>query len=148
MSRATLKRSLGEAGAFFDDSHGEDNLYAVLLALASNGPSIDTKVASPAGTGVILSKLVDVPSKIGTLYTYVGTTGSSGQTDIRVRVNGTLIAGTITFDNTEAGGLKKALAYDYELEAGDLVEVDLTAIATAVADVAASLKFQPVTVEV
>lgn len=147
MSRATLKRSLGEGGAFIDDSHGEDNLYAVLAALASNGPSIDAKEATPT-IGIKASKVVDAPTKIGTLYTNIGTTGTALQTDVRVRVNGSLITGTLTTDNAEADGTSKGLAYDYELEAGDLVEIDFTAVATNAANVAASLKLQPVTVQV
>lgn len=147
MSRATLKRSLGEGGAFIDDSNGQDNLYAILAALASNGPSLDVKEAAPT-TGIKASKVVDVPTRIGTLYTNIGTCGSALQTDVRVRVNGTLITGTLTTDNAEADGTSKGLAYDYELEAGDLVEIDFTAVATGAANVAASLKLQPVTVEV
>lgn len=147
MSRATLKRSLGEGGAFIGDSHGEDNLYAVLAALASNGPSIDVKEATPT-TGIKASKVVDTPTKLGTLYTNIGTTGTGGQTDVRVRVNGSLITGTLTTDNAEADGTSKGLAYDVDLAAGDLVEIDFTAVATGAANVAASLKLQPVTVEV
>jgi len=147
MSRATLKRSLGEGGAFIDDSHGEDNLYAILAALASNGPSLDVKEAVPT-TGIKASKVVDAPSRIGTLYTNIGTSGTAGQTDVRVRVNGTLITGTLTTDTAEADGTAKGLAYDQELEAGDLVEIDFTAVATDAANVAASLKLQPVKVEV
>jgi len=148
MSRATLKRSLGEAGAFFDDSHGEDNLYAVLAALASNGPSLDVKEAV-ATTGIKASKVIDSPTKIGTLYTNIGTTGTALQTDVRVLLNGTPITGsTLTTDNTEADGTAKGIALDQELEAGDLVEIEFFAVATNNANVAASLKFQPVTVEV
>lgn len=146
MSRATLKRSLGEAGAFFDDSHGEDNLLAVLTALANAGESLSAKEASPS-TGIKASMVMDRSSRIASLYSNIGTTGTAGQTDVRVRVNGSLITGTLSTLNTEADGTYKGLAYDYDLEAGDLVEIDFTAVATGAANVAATLRMKPVTVE-
>ena len=36
MANVTLKRSIGDAGAGIDESHGEDRLYDVLAALAGN----------------------------------------------------------------------------------------------------------------
>jgi hypothetical protein len=146
MSRATLKRSLGEAGAFFDDSHGEDNLLAVLTSMANVGESLSVKEASPS-TGIKASMVMDGASRIGTLYTKIGTTGTALQTDVRVRVNGTLITGTLSTLNTEADGTYKGLAYNYNLAAGDLVEIDFTAVATGAANVAATLRMKPVTVE-
>lgn len=146
MSRANLKKSLGEGGAFIGDSHGEDRLLDVLTALANGGDSISAKQAV-ATTGIKASMVVDSPSRIGTLYVNVGTTGDGNQTDVDVLVNG-VSKGQIIIDNTEADGFKQGLAVNVDVEAGDLVEIDFTAVATNNANVAATVRMKPVTVEV
>lgn len=146
MSRATLKASLGEGGAFLDDSNGDDNLHAVLAALAaSSGETIGYSQASPT-TGIKGSLLCDSPTKLSNIYVKVGTTGSGLQTDFDVNVNGVQVA-QLTVSNTEADGVSKGLSIDLDLEAGDLVELEVTAVATAVADASATVRLKPVTVE-
>lgn len=146
MSRATLKRSIGEAGAFFDDSHGEDNLLAVLTALASSsGETIGYSQATPA-TGVKGALLADSKSKLSNIYVKVGTTGDANSTDFDVNVNGVQV-GQLTVDNTEADGTSKGLALNVDLEPGDLVELEVTAVATNAADASATVRLKPVTVE-
>lgn len=146
MSRATLKKSLGEAGAFFDDSHGENRLLDVLTAMANMGEPLSFKQAV-ATTGIKASLVADVKSRIGTLFVNVGTTGDSGQTDVDVLVNG-VSKGQIIVANTEADGFKEGLAVNVDVEAGDLIEIDFTAVAGNNANVAATVRLKPVTVEV
>ena len=146
MSRATLKRSLGEGGAFIDDSHGDSNLYAVLQALAaSSGEVLSYFQASPT-TGVKATILADSPTTLATVYAKAGTAGTAGTSTIDVLVNG-VSQGTLSIDNAEADGTSKGLAYNVELEAGDEVRLSVTAVATGAADLSATVRLKPVTVE-
>ncbi len=147
MSTATLKKSLGEGGAFIGDSHGEDQLLAVLTALANaSGEPLSFKQAI-ATTGIKASILADVASKLGNLIIKVGTTGSAGQTDIDVNINGVQV-GQLVVTNTEANGISKTLKLGDAVAAGDLIEIEFTAVATANADVTATVRLNPVTVEI
>jgi len=145
MSRATLKRSLGDGGAFISDEHGDDNLLAVLTALASMGEPLSIKEASPS-TGIKASMVADVSSKIGTLYVNVGTTGTANSTTVQVLVNGSSV-GSLSVSNTEADGTKKGLAVDQNISAGDLIEINFSAVATGAANVAATIRVKPITIE-
>lgn len=146
MSRATLKRSLGEAGAFIDDSHGENNLLAVLQALAaSSGEALTYTQATPT-TGVKAAILADSATTLANVYVKVGTTGTAGTTTVAVLVNGVSKA-TVDVANTEADGVSKGVAIDFPVEAGDLVELSVTAVATDAADLSATARLKPVTVE-
>lgn len=145
MSRATLKKSLGEGGAFIGDSHGEDNLLAVLTSLSNAGEVISFKQATPT-TGIKASLVADVASRIGTLYVNVATTGTAGQTDVDVLLNG-VSQGQIVIDNTESDSFKAGLAINIDVAAGDLVELDFTDVATNAANVAATVRMKPITVE-
>lgn len=146
MSRAILKRSLGEAGAFFDDSNGQDNVLKVLQAIAaSSGEAIGYSEATPS-TGVKGALLCDTPTTLANVYVKAGTCGTSGQSDFDVNVNGVQVS-QLSIDNAEADGTAKGLAISLELEAGDLVELEVTAVATGAADLAATVRLKPVTVE-
>lgn len=146
MSRATLKRSLGEGGAFIDDSHGDSNLYAVLQAMAaSSGETLSYNQATPT-TGVKASILADSPTTLSTLYIKAGTAGTAGASTVAVLVNG-VSQGTLSIDNAEADGTYKGLALDIEIEAGDQVDLSVTAVATGAADLVATARLKPVTVE-
>jgi hypothetical protein len=146
MSRATLKRALGEAGAFFDDSNGADNLLAVLQALAaSSGETIGYSQATPT-TGIKGALLCDSPTKLSNVYMKAVTAGTSGTSTVAVLVNSVSRA-TLSIGNAEADGTAKGLAIDIDLEAGDLVELQVTAVATGAATLAATVRLKPVTVE-
>lgn len=147
MSRATLKRSLGEGGAFFDESNGApSNLYAVLAALAaSSGEALSYNQATPT-TGVKASSLADSPNTVGTLYVKAGTAGTAGASTVAVLING-VSKGSLTIDNAEADGTSKGLAINLPIEAGDQVDLSVTAVATGVANLVATVRLKPVTVE-
>ncbi len=146
MSRATLKRSLGEAGAFLDDSNGQDNLIDVLQAMAaSSGETIGYSQATPT-TGIKGALLCDTPTQLANVYMKAGTCGTAGTNTVAVLVN-TVSVATLSIGNAEADGTYKGLAIDLDLEAGDLVELQVTAVGTGVANLSATVRLKPVTVE-
>lgn len=146
MSRAILKRSLGEAGAFIDDSNGDTNLHAVLAALcASSGEALAYTQATPT-TGVKETILADSPTTLSTLYVKAGTAGTAGASTVAVLVNG-VSKGTLTIDNAEADGTAKGLSLNLPIEAGDEVSISVTAVATGAANLSATARLKPVTVE-
>lgn len=146
MSRATLKRSLGEAGAFFDDSNGADNLMAVLQALAaSSGETIGYSQATPT-TGIKGAVLADSPTMLANVYMKADVAGTAGTNTVAVLVNSVSIA-TLSIGNAEADGTAKGLAIDLAIEAGDLVELQVTAVGTGASGLSATVRLKPVAVE-
>jgi len=146
MSRATLKRSLGEAGAFFDDSHGADNLMDVLQALAaSSGETLPYAEATPV-VGIKATLLADSPTTLANVYAKVGVTGTAGATTFAVLVNSVSKA-TLTIGNAELDGTSKGLAINLPIEPGDLVQLSVTAVATGATNAVGTVRLKPVTVE-
>lgn len=146
MSRATLKRSLGEAGAFFDESNGQDNLLAVLQALAaSSGETIGYSQATPT-TGIKGALLCDSPTKLSNVYMKAVVAGTAGTSTVAVLVNSVSVA-TLSVGNAEADGTYKGLAIELDLEAGDLVELEVTAVGTGATGLSATVRLKPVDVE-
>lgn len=85
---------------------------------------------------VIASRLIDRPMFLRKLSTAVGTTGSGGTTSVDVKKNGvTVLNNVLATSNTDANGTKK-VSTDFidedaqRCEAGDLIEIDVTTIAT------------------
>ena len=149
MTTAILLKRMGEAGAGLDASYSDDDdkLYDVLAALANQGDSLSAKSAT---TGIKASIVLDSAQKVGTLYVRVGTTGTAGQTDVEVRKNGTLLtpaSKTVTVLNTEDDGHSAGVVIDDDGIAGDLYEIDFTAVATGVADIAATLRMKSVSIQ-
>lgn len=150
--RATLKRSLGEAGAFICDSHGSDRLYDVLKALAMAGGDLLTATVATPSVAVAATLLVDQPTRLASFAIDVGTCGSANTTTVVVTKNGTAITGaTISVANTAADGTSVVLDAsdfgDVELDPGDLVAISVTAVATDVANLNAAVRLNPVKVE-
>jgi hypothetical protein len=146
MSRASLNRSLGEAGAFFDDSNGRDNLLRILQAMAaSSGETIGYSQATPT-TGIKGALLCDSPTTLANVYMKVDVAGTVGATTVAVLVNGVSKA-TLSVDNAETDGTAKGLAIGLNLEAGDKVELSVTAVGTGATGLSATVRLKPVTVE-
>jgi hypothetical protein len=143
---ATLKRALGEADAFIDDSHGENHLYKVLKALAEEGTHLSAYQGTIA-TAILTGMVIDKATKLVSLRTAVAVCGTAGATSVRVRVNGTLVGATATTDNAAADGTKTQVDQDIDLVAGDLVQLEVTAAPTGGTGLTASLHFRSVTVE-
>jgi hypothetical protein len=149
MSTATLKKSLGEAGAFIDESNGSPSpLHAVLKALAESTPGLDAHQPTVA-TGVIGATIIDKDTILTGLRTALAVCGSVGDTTVIVRKNGVAVTGaTLTTNNAEADGTKKATAaLSVECVAGDLIELVVTVAPTGGTGLTARASFSPVTVE-
>lgn len=144
---ATLKKSLGEAAAFIDESHGTDRLYDVLKTLAENGAEMLTDKLATIATGLLSGFVVDKPSKLIGLRTSVGVCGTADSTTVQVLVN-SVSKGELTTANDDADGTKKSLVITpLALAAGDLVQLNVSAAPTAGEDLVATVRMQPVTVE-
>lgn len=141
---ATLKKTLGDAGAFLADDHGDDNLHAVLKAMAEEGAALNAYQATVA-TAIIGGHVVDKPSKLRNFRIDVGTTGTAGSTVVEVNVNGTQ-KGELTVDNADADGTGKSVDLDVDLVAGDVVTIEVTTAPTAGANLVATARMRPVTV--
>jgi len=146
--RTTLKKSLGEAAAFIDDSHGEPRLLKVLKSLAKAGENLNAEQATIA-TAVIGRMVVAEPTSLANLWTHIGTTGTSGSTTVQARINGAGQGDGVTTTNAESDGTAKGEVFDppLELEPGDLVEIEVTAAPGSGAQLTAALRLQPVTLE-
>lgn len=147
MSRATLKKFLGEAGAGLDDSNGgSDSLLDVLQALAaSSGETIGYSQATPS-TGIKGAIVCDSPTMLANIYVRAGVAGTAGTSSFKVNVGGVQKA-IVSIDNAEVDGTAKGLAINLPLEAGDLVELEVSAVATGATGLAATVRLKPVTVE-
>ena len=70
----------------------------------------------------------------------VGTTGSAGSTTVQVHRNGVAISGAeLTIANTDANGSNAELVIDQKFNAGDVMEIVVSAAPTAGADLIASV---------
>jgi hypothetical protein len=148
MTAPVLKRSLGEAGAFFDDSHGEDRLLAILTALANQGQVLSTRQAGLASTGIKAATVVPVDSVLGLASLNMGTAGTGGQTDLTVNIDGVAQTPVTTVLNGDPDGeTKTADMAQIAVPAGSVVDLELTAVAAVNADMTASVAIKPVSVE-
>lgn len=146
MTTKILKKALGEAGAFIDDSSGKDNLIDVLTALASLGEKATGAQAAPA-VAVLESFLADKTQDMdASLQFQMGTTGTAGSATANLKVAGVVVA-TATIASTELDGTTKAALGTVSVKAGELVELDVSAIPTAGADLVATGRLKPVSVE-
>jgi hypothetical protein len=143
---ATLKKMMGEGGAGQDESHGSDRLYDVLKALAEQGTLFSATQATVAAAA-IGGFVADQTTKLRSLWIDVAVAGTAGSTSVRARVNGTLVGDTATVANTDADGTSIGVDLDVEIEAGDLVEIVVTAAPTGGTGLTATLRMSPVTVE-
>jgi len=143
---ATLKKSLGEAGAFFDESNARDSrLYDVLKEMAYDGSPLSAYQATIA-VAVIAGLVVRHACKLRELKIAVGTTGTADSTTVAVLVNG-VSKGSLTIANTEADGTVKSLDLDVALVENDVVTLSVTAAPTAGAALSATAHMAGVTVE-
>lgn len=149
---ATLKLLLGNAGAGMDESMGfppGSRLYDVLAELVQGGvQTLTGRLATPAAA-IMNGMVLDRATKLKKLRMAVGTTGTAGSTTCRVLKNGVAVTGaTLTIANTEADGTKDVTdELDVDFVAGDLIEIDLSAIPTGGADVTVTAVMSSVVVE-
>lgn len=144
---ATLKKFMGNAGAGLDESHGSDNLYDVLKALAEGLATSVTAYQATIATATIASFVADATGTLKRFRITAGTTGTADDTDVQVHLNGAS-QGELTIDNTDADGIKKVSSdLDVGIVAGDLIELVVSAAPTSGADLSATAFIYPVVVE-
>lgn len=142
----TLKKLLGDAGAGLDESNGADRLYDVLEALAYGLSEAVNAYQATVATATIGGMVADYAGTLVGLRTSVGTCGTADSTTVQVHVNG-VSKGELTTAHDEADGTKKSLALSVAVQAGDLIALVVSAAPTAGADLIASARVKPVTVE-
>ncbi len=155
MTIVILKRSLGEAGAAIDKSHGvPSRLYDVLNAMAKQGAQTTFTEATPTAA-VKATYLVPGDGVIGTLAMVLATAGTADSTDVVVNKNGTPLATGASVAGAAANdGVATIVDLSGDEEAavvaGDVLTIEVTAIASAgsPAGLSITLSVQGVTIEV
>lgn len=145
---AVLKKSLGEAGAWIDESNGRPSrLYENLAALAEGSVNLTGDQASPS-VAALTSFVAAKAMRLQSLALNMGTAGSAGQTDVAVDVDGTDVA-TATVDNADADGSTKLadLSIPVDIDAGSVVKLEVTVIPTGGANLTATAAFSALQVE-
>lgn len=146
MTVKNLEQSLGETGAYTDQSSGKDNLYDVVAAIANSGPTLDAYQATIA-TGIIASKILFGDHIIKKLKVYVGVCGTADTTTVQVLKN-TVSQGEISVAHDDADGTASELAIaDIACVDGDLIELSVSAAPTAGTDLRASVQLASVLVK-
>jgi hypothetical protein len=144
----SIKRDLGQGQAFLGDRSfsSSDGLPDVLRALAQ-GPIGQLNAYQATIAAATLNGIVACGAgKIVGLRTSVAVCGSADSTTVQVQKNGTSV-GELTTGNAEADGIKKSLAIDVDIVAGDLIQLVVTAAPTGGTGLTVSAKLQPVIVE-
>lgn len=145
MNNTVLKKSMGEGGALLDESHGSANLYEVLAALALASTVLTAYAASPSN-GVLTSMVVPVATRLRKLGVSVADTGSGSTTTVQIRKNGEVV-GSISIGSAADDGTTELLDLDVELEAGDVLDLNVSSAATESAGLTATAGLRPVEVE-
>lgn len=153
MTTPVLKLSLGESGAFVDESHGGPSILREVLKAIVDGtpPSITTDLlATLPGAGELGRFIADKAGEYEvSLQTLIEDAGSALTTSVEARLNGVVIAGTaVVTDNAEDDDTtKNGTASNLVLAVGDIVSIHATAVATDMTGLSTSLYLRPVRVE-
>ncbi len=145
---AVLKKSLGEAGAFIDESNGRPSRLLEVLTALVNGlaESLSLSEVNPS-TGVKEVLVVDQDTSYeATMRVKVGTTGSSSSTTVELQVNGSVLI-TLDIDNTDPDGTIKFDTALIDLKQDDVVELEVTSVAGAAMNLSVGARLRPVIVE-
>lgn len=144
----TIRKDLGQGGAYLgENSEGSSNVLPDVLRALAQGPAgqlnaYQATIATATLDGIIAC----AAGKITGLRTSVATCGTAGDTTVQIQKNGTSV-GELTTGNAEADGIKKSLALDVDVVAGDLLQLVVTAAPTGGVGLTVSAKLQPVIVE-
>jgi len=149
---ATLKKDLGKAGAFMDESGGYANqrLYDVLVELAHDDIGLDAFQGTIA-VASIGGKIINRACKLVGLRTSIDVCGTADSTTVQVHLNGSAVTGAeATTAHDDADGTKQdvELSSAVALAEGDYVELVVSAAPTAGSNLAATAVIKPdITVE-
>lgn len=151
MTAPVLKKSLGEGGAFIGDSHGDDNLLAVLTNMVKAGTPLAVRQATIA-TGILIRMVMQFDGVIGDLGLTVGTTGTGGSTQVVINKGGTVLATTpAAVANTDADGISSSTDLSTDPAAafvkGDIIDIEVTVAPTAGADLDVALHLRPASIQ-
>ncbi len=151
MTAPVLKKSLGEAGAFFDDSHGDDNLLGVMTAIVRAGVPLSAFASGAISTGVKATMIASFDGVIGNFTANVAVTGTSAATTVQVRKNGVALDTTITVDNTDADGTVATEDLSGDDEAafvvGDIIDINVSAAPGSGTGLGATVSLQQASVQ-
>jgi hypothetical protein len=147
---ATLRKDLGEAGAFLGDKmvglNGQ-SLRDVLLEVVNGAGGDLSATQATIAVAALAAKLMKRAGKLTGLRVSVATAGTADSTTVNVRKNGTVV-GTLTVAHTEADGIKKSVALSVALAVNDLVSLDVSAAPTGGAGLTCTADIGPdITVE-
>lgn len=126
---ATLKTSLGEAGAFVDDSHGDDNLYDMMVALAE-GPNALTAHQATVAAAVLTGMVAYKAFKLKSFSVALAVCGTAGSTIVEINHNGTAV-GSVTIAHDDADGTVSHVDLDVDVAVGDTLEIEVDTAPTA-----------------
>jgi hypothetical protein len=149
MPTTTLQKHLGHGGALMDIAAGQDNLYAILKRLSEDqGKILTAFVVGTIATATIQSYIAEKYTKLKGFRAHAAVCGTAGATTVKVQVNGVDVPGaTITIDNADADGTKKAAVFTaFEVKPGDLVQFVVSAAPTGGSGLTASADLQAVDV--
>lgn len=153
--RVILKRELGEAAAWLDKSNGgQSSLHQVLKSMNYDCNADVVGRQSNIATGVIASYVVSLADKtrntqLKELQIAVGGSGTTTNTVVQVRVNGTSKGtATVVAAATGAGLLNKvAISPAIDLADGDVVDLNVSTAPTGGTALTAVARIRSVTVE-
>lgn len=112
-------------------------VQGLTLPIALNGPQVGALSATKK-----TSFIADAPMAIRNVRSKIGTCGTAGATVVEVRKNGVVVASTSTAHD-DADGISKVGLPTTDLlatvEVGDVVDINVSAIATGAADLDATV---------
>ena len=153
MTAPVLKRSLGEAGAAIDESHGAPSrLYDVMKALLKAGVPLQAAQAGAISAGVKARTVAQFDGVIGDIGVRVGVCGTAGSTTVVVNKNGTPLAtapAAIANTDPDPTSVSKDLSGDAAAAfvKGDVIDIEVTAAGTGATDLDATLHLRPASIE-
>lgn len=141
MALTKLKKLMGSEGqAMTDESYGSDNMKDVLQAMAKSAGWLMKSWSATPATGVMDQMLADVAMDcVCELGLKMGVGGTAGSTTLQLRKNGSAV-GSVTVDNADADGTVKWATVKFSVAKGDLLDLNVSALATGGDDLVASAR--------
>lgn len=148
MTAPILKSSLGDGGAAMDESHGAPNRLLPVLQAMAKETGLRLRIVSTPTVSVLDSTVLVRDGVLQFWNVAIADTGSGNSTDLELQVNGTPVA-TVSVDNTYADDLVFVTELDppVQVNEGDTVSVEATAIATGVGELTSDFVVQAVGIE-
>lgn len=151
MTAPVLSSSLGEGGAFIGDSHGNDNLLAILTNIVKAGAPLAVRQATIA-TAILIRQVAQFDGVIGDIGLHATVCGTAGSTVVKVNKNGTALATfptAIEHDDADGTSSSTDLSGDAEAAfvAGDIIDIEVTTAPTAGENLDVVLHLRPASIQ-